>query len=266
MIEVPIFQVDAFTSTAFGGNPAAICPLEDFLTDSVMQSIARENNLSETAFIVPVGDDKTRFHLRWFTPTLEVDLCGHATLGAAYVVLTHLFPDADEVAFETRSGLLTVTRDNDCYAMTLPNLTPEAVDAPDGLAEAMGAVPSEVLHRGRDFLIVYDDPDVVKGLNPDMRALTTFDPFGFIATAPATDGVDFISRCFFPNHGIAEDPVTGSAHCLSAPYWADRLDQRNLHALQVSERGGELWIDVADDMVTLKGQVVETMRGTLMVS
>ncbi len=270
MVDVPIYQIDAFTSKAFGGNPAAICPVDNFLSDQMMQSIARENNLSETAFIVARenrGDKAVvSYDLRWFTPTVEVDLCGHATLGAGYVVLKHLVPDADKVEFHTKSGPLTVERTQNRLALNLPNLLPSKVECPDGLVEALGASPDAVYHRGRDFLIIFSRPDIVESLKPDMTALQSFDPYGFIVTAACGGDVDFISRGFFPNHGIPEDPVTGSAHCLLAPYWASRLGKNHLHATQVSSRGGELWLDVSDEAVTISGHVVETMRGSIMLS
>ncbi|WCL55520.1 PhzF family phenazine biosynthesis protein [Gimibacter soli] len=268
MQEVSIYQVDAFTSRAFGGNPAAICPVPAFLDPSVMQSIARENNLSETAFIVPREDRaEADYDLRWFTPSLEVDLCGHATLASGLVVIRHLEPALETVRFATRSGILQVTKRADGkLALEMPTLMPTPVTAPDGLAEAMGAIPEAVLHRGRDYLLIYREPQIIQRLHPDMRALQAYAPYGFIATAPGTDGVDFVSRCFFPNHGIPEDPVTGSAHCLSGPYWAERFGRSELHALQISARGGELWITVKGDRIELAGSAVEVMRGALYLS
>lgn len=265
MIELPIFQVDAFTNKVFGGNPAAVCPLPVMLSSAVLQDLAAENNLSETAFFVglPEGDEAD-FLLRWFTPTTEVDLCGHATLAAAYVVLTHMKPDWEKVKFSTRSGVLTVTRSDDKFSMEFPLLAPVPYVAPEGLGAAMGAEPEEVLKSDkgdRDLLLVYKDAATVAALEPDLAALKAFAPYGFIATAPGEGEVDFVSRCFFPNHGIAEDPVTGSAHCVAAPYWARRFEQSALRARQISKRVGDLWIEVASDTVVLTGSANEYMQG-----
>lgn len=280
MQEVSIYQVDAFTSKAFGGNPAAICPVDSFPDDEVMQAIARENNLSETAFIVPVSPEgvgeKCDYYLRWFTPTIEVDLCGHATLAAAYVVFTHLEPGCERVRFETRSGCMLAVKDAATGRIHLhfPRLDPKLVSIPDGLTEALGVPIMEVRHRDRDFLIRCADERMIERMHPNMTALEALAPFGFIVTAPAgeqanvgkeTDPVDFVSRCFFPNHGIPEDPVTGSAHCLLTPYWAEQLGKERLHALQISKRGGELWLQLEEAVVVLAGECVETMRGTLLL-
>lgn len=267
VISIPIYQVDAFTNRAFGGNPAAVCPLDAFLSDTLLQSIALENNLSETAFIVPLSGE-VDYHLRWFTPGVEVALCGHATLAAAHVVFTHLQPALEVVRFKTLSGILTVVRDGERYRMNFPTLKPLQFDAPAGLGAAMGAEPETVLksrQADRDLLLVYRDQATIEALKPDLNGLKAFTPFGFIATAPGADGIDFVSRCFFPNHGIGEDPVTGSAHCVSAPYWAERLGITKLFAQQISARGGDLWIEVAGDRVLISGQAVQMMQGMLTV-
>jgi len=267
MIEVPIYQVDAFADRAFGGNPAAVCPLDAFPGDELLQSIAVENNLSETAFIVPLSDDcEADYHLRWFTPGVEVALCGHATLAATHVVFTHLQPELDIVRFKTLSGILTVKRDGDRYQMDFPCYRPFPYQSPVGLGKAMGAEPLSVLKSeqgDRDLLLVYPDQAAVQALEPDLNALTAFAPFGFIATAPGDDGADFVSRCFFPNHGIAEDPVTGSAHCVSGPFWADQLGKTELFAQQISIRGGDLWLKLQGDRLLISGQAVEVMHGKL---
>lgn len=270
MAEIPIYQVDAFTERVFGGNPAAVCPLPNFLSDDLMQAIALENNLSETAFIVPRAiRDEADYDLRWFTPATEVDLCGHATLGAAYVVLNALEPDLTAVRFMSRSGLLAVARDGDRLVLDFPNLVPGEVVAPSGLNDAMGGRAEAVYHRDRDYMLVYKSRAQVEALVPNLESLKAFAPYGFLATAPGDaddpDGPDFISRCFFPNHGIAEDPVTGSAHCLMAPYWAQRLGRETLYAQQLSARGGALWLTVKSDRVEIAGQAVEVMRGILFV-
>ncbi len=263
--EIPIYQVDAFTNRAFGGNPAAVCPLDGFFDDDTLQLIALENNLSETAFIVPLGEGgDADYQLRWFTPGLEVALCGHATLAAAHVVFTRLRPELDSVRFQTLSGILTVKRDKGRYQMDFPCYRPVLYETPKGLGAAMGAEPLMVLKSeqgDRDLLLVY--PTIVAGLEPDLNALKAFAPFGFIATAPGEGDTDFVSRCFFPNHGIGEDPVTGSAHCVSGPYWADQLCKSELLAQQISARGGDLWLEVTGDRVLISGQAVEVMHGTL---
>lgn len=268
MPEVPIYQVDAFTSRAFGGNPAAVCPLNAFLPDDLLQAIALENNLSETAFLVPLVGDEADYHLRWFTPGVEVALCGHATLAAAHIVFTHLVPTAQSVRFLTLSGLLTVDRVGDRYRMDFPVYKPFPYDVPVGLGAAMGVEPDSVLKSDqgdRDLLLVYPDAATVAALAPDLPALTAFAPFGFIATAPGSGAADFVSRCFFPNHGLGEDPVTGSAHCVSAPYWSEKLDKTDLFAQQISARGGDLWLTVQADRLFISGHAIEMMRGTFLV-
>lgn len=268
MHTIAIYQVDAFTNHAFGGNPAAVCPLTAFPDDGLLQSIALENNLSETAFLVPLDGAEAEYHLRWFTPGVEVALCGHATLASAHVVFTHLRPELERIRFQTLSGVLTVKRAGNKYQMDFPLLRPFEIEKPTGLGAAMGAEPLAVCkseQADRDLLLVYDTAETVAVLAPDFAALTAFAPFGFIATAPGAGAVDFVSRCFFPNHGIGEDPVTGSAHCVSAPYWAERLGKTELFARQTSARGGDLWLTLAGDRVLISGQAVEVMHGTLSI-
>ncbi|WP_286828854.1 MULTISPECIES: PhzF family phenazine biosynthesis protein [Kordiimonas] len=268
MRELPVYQVDAFTSQPFGGNPAAVCPLPAFLDDALLQNIALENNLAETAFIVPSASDDVDYELRWFTPAIEVQLCGHATLASAHVVFKHLHPDWEMVRFNTASGLMTVVHAGDFLEMNFPNLHPTPMSGPEGLAEAMGAAPSEVLDANTgddDLLLVYDNAQTIRTLAPDPLKMAALSPYGFIVTAPGDDGIDFVSRCFFPNKGIPEDPVTGSAHCAAAPYWAQRLGKQELRAKQVSARGGDLWLKVVGDRVKVSGQAVEVMRGTLLL-
>lgn len=265
---VPIYQVDAFTDRAFGGNPAAVCPLDAFPGDETLQLIAIENNLSETAYLVPMDGNEADYHLRWFTPGTEVALCGHATIASTHVVFTHLQPGLDEVRFKTLSGILTVAREGNRYRMDFPSYKPFPYDKAVGLGAAMGVEPKAVLKSeegDRDLLLVYKDQATVQGLEPDMNALKAFTPFGFIATAPGEGDVDFISRCFFPNHGLGEDPVTGSAHSVSGPYWAEALGRNTLFAKQISARGGDLWLELQGDRILISGQAVETMRGTLFV-
>ena len=244
----------------FAGNPAAVCPLEDWLEDGVLQAIAAENNLSETAFFVKRGD---RFHLRWFTPAMEVDLCGHATLASAFVILNHLEPTRPAVAFDTRSGELIVRREGDLLSMDFPARPPVPCDPPAGLAEALGATPLKTL-RSRDLMALFETEEEVRALKPRMDLLVEVDAFAVIVTAPATDA-DFVSRFFAPRGGIAEDPVTGSAHCTLVPYWSRRLGKNSLHARQVSARGGELWCEDCGDRVTLRGRAVRFMEGVIIL-
>ncbi len=257
-MKIPLFQVDAFTGRIFGGNPAAVCPLEAWLDDAKMQAIAAENNLSETAFFVEAGD---HYELRWFTPVHEVDLCGHATLATAHVLFALLEEPGDTVAFETRSGRLTVSRDGDALVMDFPALAPEPWGASDALACALGAAPAEVLGNV-NCVAVYPSEADVRGLAPDLRLVAALPYEGVIATAPG-EAVDFVSRYFAPKFGIPEDPVTGSAHCELAPYWAKRLGRERLTAHQVSARGGELDCEVKGDRVLLTGRAVTYLEGII---
>lgn len=259
-IELPIFQVDAFTDRVFGGNPAAVCPLDTWLPNDTLAAIAAENNLSETAYLVREGPGD--YHLRWFTPAVEVELCGHATLASGHVVLGSLDPSLTAVRFSTRSGLLTVSRDADRYALDLPASRAEPVAPPDpAITTAIGRSPREVL-CGRQHVAVLDDEAAVRAIVPDLAVIARLGRDGFIVTAPG-DEVDFVSRFFAPHQGIDEDPVTGSAHCTLAPYWADRLGRTTLSARQVSARGGDLECTVAGDRVTLRGSCRSFMRGTI---
>ena len=256
---IPVYQVDAFTMGPFSGNPAAVCPLDAWLDDDTMQKIAAENNLSETAFIV-AGDES--YSLRWFTPSIEVDLCGHATLAAGYVVLHHLRPDIDSVSFETISGQLTVTRDGDRLSMDFPARAPKPVAVSEALSDALGEAPSEV-HASRDILAVYEDEAVVRRLSPDPAKLLALEEgLGVIVTAKG-DAVDFVSRFFVPKAGVAEDPVTGSAHCTLVPFWAKRLGRSQLVAHQVSSRGGELHCEHRGDRVIMSGQCTLFLTGSI---
>lgn len=257
----PIYQVDAFTDRVFGGNPAAVVPLEAWLPDPVLQAVAAENNLSETAFLVPRGE---RFDLRWFTPTIEVDLCGHATLAAARVVLDHLRPGSESVRFDSRSGELVVHAEGGTLRMDFPAYPPEPVPAPDSLLAALGTPPVELLASPVKFLAVYEDEEQVRALTPDRDGLMAQDRLGVIATAPAADPkLDFVSRFFAPKAGVYEDPVTGSAHCVSTPYWSKRLGKAQLHARQISARGGELWCEDRGERIWIRGQAVTYLEGRI---
>jgi len=253
-----MYQVDAFAGQVFSGNPAAICPLEAWLPDAQMQSIAAENNLAETAFFVPNGGG---YKLRWFTPAVEVDLCGHATLASAYVILNELTPADRSVSFETKSGVLTVTREGDLYSMDFPSRPPQECEVYPELVPALGGRPEKVL-AARDYLVIYGSEEEVRALRPDMAALMKIDRFAVIATAPGREA-DFVSRFFAPAKGVPEDPVTGSAHCTLIPYWSKRLGKQKLHAFQVSPRGGELWCEDRGERVTMSGKAVRFFEGAI---
>ncbi len=265
-MRVPIFQVDAFTDRLFSGNPAAVCPLETWPPDASLQAIAAENNLAETAFFVREGaGGAADYLLRWFTPAVEVDLCGHATLAAAYVIFRALEPQRTEVRFRTlKAGTLAVKRTGDGLEMDFPARPAVAVTAPPGLIEALGGSPREVL-RARDHLVVYATAAEVAALAPDFAALTKVDCWGAIATAPGADGVDFVSRFFAPAQGVPEDPVTGSAHCTLVPYWAKRLGKTRLSARQISRRGGALACTLDGERVRLGGTAVLYLEGAITV-
>lgn len=257
-MDLPIFKVDAFTSKVFSGNPAAICPLEQWLSDEQLQAIARENNLSETAFFVRSGDG---FDLRWFTPGCEVDLCGHATLASAYVLFHELKEPGKALRFRTKSGELVVQRDGDRLVMDFPSRPPVPLDADPGLIEALGGEPVEIL-AARDYLVRYKSAEEVRSLHPNMEALKRIDRFAFIVTAPGTD-CDFVSRFFAPAKGVPEDPVTGSAHCTLIPYWAKELGKTTLHAKQIGPRGGELFCKAAGERVEIAGYGALFLRGRI---
>jgi PhzF family phenazine biosynthesis protein len=267
-MRIPLFHVDAFTNQLFRGNPAAICLLHAWLDDELLRKVAAENNLSETAFIVPkYGRSADDYDLRWFTPRGEVRLCGHATLASAYVLLNLLHPGRQEVRFETRfSGILTVRKIGELFAMDFPALFPKAcANAPDALISALAPTPPSALLEVNDtYIVVYDDADTIQNMRPDFARLERLHPFVVTVTAPGHD-VDFVSRYFKPSYGMPEDPVTGSAHCALTPYWAERLGKTELHAWQLSERGGELWCEMAGNRVILKGNAVLTMQGTLTI-
>lgn len=258
MPSIPVYVVDAFTRTPFAGNPAAVCPLEQWLPEARMQAMAAEHNLAETAFVVrePAG-----WRIRWFTPAMEVDLCGHATLAAAHVLARHLGHAGPEVVFQSRSGPLPVRFTDGRIVLDFPARPPARCEVPAALREGLGINPLEV-QRSRDFLVVVEDEATVRALTPDFAALGRVDCLGVIVTAPGSD-VDFVSRFFAPRAGIDEDPVTGSAHCTLAPYWAARLRKRELTARQVSRRGGELVCTLASDRVHIAGHAVTYLTGTV---
>ena len=258
-LRIPFYQVDAFASRVFTGNPAAVCPLEQWLPDHQMQAIAAETNLADTAFFVRNGDG---YHLRWFTPAVEVDLCGHATLASAFIILNTLTPGERSVQFSTnQSGKLVVTRDGDLLSLDFPARPPIECQVDSAFVHALGGRPETVL-KARDHLAVYATEAEVRNLKPDLAAIAKADCFAVIATAPGK-GVDFISRFFAPAQGIPEDPVTGSAHCTLTPYWSKRLGKKKLHAYQASPRGGELWCEDRGERVTISGKAVQFLEGII---
>jgi PhzF family phenazine biosynthesis protein len=261
-MKIPIVQVDAFTAQVFAGNPAAVCELAAWPEDGVLQAIAAENNLSETAFLVrnPEG-----FDLRWFTPAAEVALCGHATLAAAKVLFDLRGWRGPEIRFQTRQrGGLTVAKRGDLFEMDFPALPAKPVEPPAGLAAALGVAPREVLASVEDWLVLLDDEAAVRGVKPDFAALEQMPCRCVVPTARGRN-VDFVSRAFAPRLGIPEDPVTGSAHCVLAPYWAGVLGKDELHALQLSARGGEVFCRCAGQRVKLAGRAVVYLEGVIHV-
>jgi PhzF family phenazine biosynthesis protein len=260
-MKIPYYHVDAFSSRVFKGNPAGVCLLPgEWLDDDTMQRIATEHNLSETAFVIQKND---WFGLRWFTPSVEVDLCGHATVAAAHVMFNEVEYGAHEICFDTLSGEVSVARSSGRLVLDFPSRMPEAMEPPPGLDEILGLAPAERL-AARDYFMVYKTEAEVRALDPDFRAMMDWDCLGVIATAPGDDPeVDFVSRFFAPRAGIDEDPVTGSAHCSLIPYWADQLQKVNMRALQVSPRGGEVFCRDAGERVKIGGHAVTYMRGDI---
>ncbi|QDU54277.1 PhzF family phenazine biosynthesis protein [Aeoliella mucimassa] len=260
-MSIPYYQVDAFTSHVFAGNPAGVCVLAEWLPDELMLSIAAENNLSETAFVVPRGE---YFDLRWFTPAREVDLCGHATLATAHVVMQHLGYRNERLDFETCAGRIAVQASGDLMTLDLPTRAGERCQAPQTLIDALGAEPHTVI-KSRDYMAVFESEDDVLNLSPNMTLLKELDCLGVIATAPGHQA-DFVSRFFAPGAGVPEDPVCGSAHCTLIPYWAEQLDRSQLWALQVSQRGGELSCEHRGERVAIGGRAVTYSTGFLHVA
>lgn len=257
-MKIPMFQVDAFTSQVFRGNPAAVCLLESWPDDATLQSIAAENNLSATAYLV--GGDGG-YDIRWMTPTQEVDLCGHATLASAFVLFAGAEREREELVLRSRSGELKVRRDADLLTLDFPSRPPQPMTASEDLLEGLGRPPREVW-AARDYLAVFETEEEVRTLAPDFARLAHVDRFAVIATARGTR-VDFVSRFFAPRRGIPEDPVTGSAHSTLVPFWSKRLGKKKLHTLQVSARGGELFCEDRGDRVAISGRAVRYLEGTI---
>lgn len=260
-MELELYQVDAFADGVFSGNPAAVVPLFEWLSDELMQNIATENNLSETAFFVRRGE---YFELRWFTPEAEVDLCGHATLASAHVLYEYLDYTDPVVVFETKSGRLFVDREDGLYSMDFPAWETSEIQVTERVATALGERPAELYMGARDMMAVFETEEQVRNLMPDHRKVSQLDGVCMICTAPGMDH-DFVSRTFVPEHGIPEDPVTGSAHCTLVPFWAQRLGKTSLSAYQASARGGVLQCEHLGDRVKIAGKAVTYMKGTIVL-
>ena len=258
-MKIRLYQIDAFTDRVFGGNPAAVCPLEHWIPDKLMQQIAMENNLAETAFFVR---DRDHFDIRWFTPEIEVDLCGHATLATAFVIFNLEHFSGLVIEFGSRGGLLRVLNNGDSLTLDFPADKPVRSTAPENLLAGMGLRPLEIYRGKSDYMLVYSNAGQIEKLKPDMSRISEVDARGIIATAPGED-VDFVSRFFAPQSGISEDPVTGSAHTTLAPYWAEKLGRTELIARQLSKRGGWLKCRIAGDRVEISGQARAYMTGEI---
>ena len=259
-MELTLYHIDAFASKLFEGNPAAVCPLDNWLPDELMQLIAGENNLSETAFFVPKGNG---FHIRWFSPTNEVDLCGHATLASAYVLFHILDYDQNIIEFESKSGLLKVIKDEDNLILDFPAQPPTPTEISQEIINALNITPIECL-KSQDLIIVLNDENEVKTIEPNFDEMKKFRMRGIIITAQSKK-YDFVARCFFPGSGINEDPVTGSAYTQLTPYWATKLGKDLFNAKQLSARGGELTCELFDDRVLISGKAVIYMEGKINV-
>jgi len=259
-MELPLYRIDAFTDRMFGGNPAGVVPLSRWLPDATMQAIGAENNQAETAFFVSDGEG---FKLRWFTPTVEADLCGHATLGSAYVISEFMQPGRTNMWFDTRSGRLTVTREGDLFTLDLPLRPASPVEEP-AVGAALGAPPRELL-ASVSYLAVFDTWDDVARLKPDLAAVAALKLDGVFVTAPGRDGIDYVARYFAPGAGIPEDPATGSSHCILMPYWAKRLGRKRLRARQISQRVGDFDCELTADRVKIGGRAICNMRGSIFV-
>jgi len=264
-MRVPIFHVDAFTDRPFSGNPAAVCFLDSWLDDGWLRKVAAENNLSATAFLVREGD---LYSIRWFTRSCEIRLCGHATFASAFVLLHHLEPAVNSIQFKTlHSGTITVQKTADSLSMDLPAFSPTSCKTvPDALVRGLGLASGsyEVLEANSTYFVVFDNPETIRSLRPDVRLLETLHPYA-VSVSAKDNTADFISRYFAPSYGLPEDPVTGSANCGLAPYWGKRLGKERLHARQVSERGGEISCELSEGRVKLTGKAVLTLQGMLLL-
>jgi PhzF family phenazine biosynthesis protein len=258
---VPFYQVDAFTDRLFGGNPAGVCPLDQWLPDETMQKIAMENNVSETAFFVKKGDG---FHIRWFTPKVEVNLCGHATLASAHVIFNYLGYQGEILSFESKSGVLNVTREGNLLILDFPSNIPQRTSLPNDFVQALNITPVQCFRGKDDYLLLYKSQQEIEALIPDFRKLEKVDARAVIVTAPGIKA-DFVSRFFAPRVGVDEDPVTGSAHTLLIPFWAEKLGKKEMHALQLSRRGGIIYCRSKGDRVDIGGRAVTYLKGEITV-
>ena len=259
-MEISLYQIDAFANQLFGGNPAAVCPLDDWLPDSLMLKIANENNLSETAFFVSQGTD---FQIRWFTPAIEVDLCGHATLATAHLIFSELGSSQERINFHSKSGPLSVAKKDNNYIMNFPTDSLKKIDnIPKVLLEGLGILPTELYKGKDDYLAILPSEKNIIDLKPNFTKIAQLDARGLIVSARGLE-TDFVSRCFYPAAGINEDPVTGSAHTTMTPYWAKKLNKKLLTALQLSERGGQVQCEFLDDRVNLGGTAVTYLKGKI---
>jgi len=261
MLSIPIYQIDTFTSQVFQGNAAAVCPLTDWIEDSMMQAIAAENNLSETAFFVEEGEC---FHIRWFTPTQEVDLCGHATLASAYVLFESLNYSKDKIVFMSKSGELSVNRQGDWLTLDFPAQPPKPCVMPDAVIKGLSGIAYIDCLCAEDYMVVLKDEAQVRKLKPNFEALKAIDLRGVIITAVSNE-YDFVTRFFAPKYGIDEDPVTGSAYTQLMPYWSKRLEKSVLNAKQVSVRGGEVHCKLVGERVLISGQAIKCLQGEIYI-
>ena len=262
-MEYNIYQINAFSNKIFSGNPAAVCPLNQFLTDEMMQAIAAENNLSETAFYVK---NNNAYNIRWFTPNGEVDLCGHATLAASYVIFNEENSEKNDITFNSKSGSLYVKKlKGNSIQLNLPRRDIETSHLIPGLVESFGNKPQEVYRYRNDYMLIYDNPEKIQSIAPDFALLKSLDIRAVMISSTGHNGYDFVSRFFSPKSGINEDPVTGAAHCMLAPYWSTILGKSKLSARQLSHRGGDIWCEVTDDRVFLSGYATPYMKGKLYI-
>ncbi len=260
-----LYQVDSFTDQIFKGNPAGVIPLSNWLPEDLMQKIAMENNLSETAFFVPVEDGfhEASFHIRWFTPNYEIDLCGHATLASAFIIKEHLLPSVKTINFLTeKAGQLRVTCEEGKYSMDFPSRMPQPCEIPKELFPSLGITEAVEVLKSRDYFVVLKDEVAIKNLNPDFNLMSKLDTIGVIVTAPGTSA-DFVSRCFYPGAGIPEDSVTGSAHCNIIPYWSQKTGMKKFFAKQLSERGGDIWCEFKGERVLIIGTAVSFLKAEI---
>lgn len=261
-MKFPIYQVDAFAEKVFAGNPAAVIPLEQWLKDELMQKIAMENNLSETAFFVGTDDG---YHLRWFTPEYEIDLCGHATLASAYVIKNFIEPQLHEINFTTeKAGVLKASVADGMYTLDFPSRMPQVCEAPDKLLPSLGIRNAVEILKSRDYFVVLPNEHAVKNVEPDYTLMKELDTIGIIITAKG-ESADVVSRCFYPGLGIQEDPVTGSAHCNIVPYWSEKLNKLKLECQQLSARGGAIYCELQGNRVLMSGQCVLFLKGDIYV-